>query len=691
MPYVLENFRTRWRLYIDSDIYIKIKNRSSVGAVNKRQSLHSLLITIIYIMVKSLKKSFAGVMIAAFVFAGFATPAKAQTVAELQAMINTLMAQISAMQGGNTNTCTGSYVHTVTLKQGSTGSQVMAMQSALGIAADGKFGPMTKSKVMSFQTSKGLTADGVVGPSTGAAIASSCTTGGSNPSTPSTPGSSTGLNGGTGDITVDLSSEFSGEDVGEGEEDVEVLAFDIEADDESDVMINSIKVELSQNTGADSEKLDDYADEVSVWFDGKKVGSSDADEFNENNDIYTRTISLSGVKIEGGEEERLTVAVTALNNLDSGDIDTDQFNIGVSSIRFTDGDGVVTTESFTLDVADATADDELEKLFDFEDFAGATDVELKASLEDDSINEGRVLDVDDTEDTKHEILSFTLEARGDSDIWVDEIPVVITTTGETDEAVIVLEAALWMDGDKIASETVPTGGAVTFDDLDMTIDAGEEVEFIVQVELQDITGALDNGDTVQATLTVASIDAEDEAEDSVTGGDLTGTAVGDAHAAYDEGIMVDFMSATAVRTFEADAATEDDQGTYKVKFKVTAFDGDMYIDRSSEVANANAAGQGVEFSVTSTAGTPVLSSNLLEASSVETEDNANVFYVEDGETREFTLTVIYAADSTPTDGSHSVKIESINWGTATDNTNANYYEFNLNDFKTDALFLNGIA
>jgi len=116
----------------------------------------------------------------------------------------------------------------------------------------------------------------------------------------------------------------------------------------------------------------------------------------------------------------------------------------------------------------------------------------------------------------------------------------------------------------------------------------------------------------------------------------------------------------------------------------------MYVDKSSEVAGADAAGQGVEFAVASTAGTPVLGSNLLESSTTDSGDTANVFKVKKNETRRFTLTVIYSADSTPTDGSHQVSISSINWGTATDDTNANYYTFDLGDYKSGYLFLNGM-
>ena len=649
------------------------------------------------------------------------------------------------------STASAAYMHTGLLKMGMTSSQVMSLQQTLngggflvsttGAGSPGMesmyFGAKTKAAVMAFQAAKGLSVDGVVGAQSGAALAAmtggsvtypagctsttgfSTTTGTSCASTGSTTlpagctagamySSTTGMSctggstpsnngplmGGAGDITVDGLSTYSSEEVGEDEENVKILAFEIEADDESDVDVSSVKVELFQGTAADSEDLTDYAESLSVWMGSEMVGEADTADFSENSDVYSKSISLDGAIVKAGETEKFYVAVTAQSTLDSGDIDTDVWYAGVSAVRFEDADGVVTTEALTLDVDEETVDDEVEQTFDFSDFATASDVELSVSLNDsdDTINEAHIVDVDDTADTNEvAILSFTLEAEGDSDINVTEIPVNVDVTGAANVDDMITNITLWMDDEEIASDSVGSGvGAdetYVFQDLDIDIGAGDTVDLMVKVDFKSTADVdLDNADTISAQLSGTEVDlieAEDESGENVSTGDLTGTAVGEAHAVYDSGIMFEFVSSSEDETFSADDATESDQGEFKITFKAMAFDADARVDMSCEESGGDAAGQGVEFTITN-AGSNATTC-ILSSSSTDTEDTANTFEVDDnGQWRTFTLTVNATASTT---AFAEVSLSSINWGVATDDTNANYYTFNLGDYKTDSLNL----
>ena len=92
-----------------------------------------------------------------------------------------------------------------TLEQGDTGSAVVQLQRALGIPADGEFGPMTDAAVRRFQKRHGLTVDGVVGPATWAALGgSSSSGGGSRTPAPSSVGTPLLRIGSTGSAVVAL-------------------------------------------------------------------------------------------------------------------------------------------------------------------------------------------------------------------------------------------------------------------------------------------------------------------------------------------------------------------------------------------------------------------------------------------------------------------------------------------------------
>jgi hypothetical protein len=148
-------------------------------------------------MLKTTKKVLSGAVVATIAFSMIASTASAATLAEMQASLAALTAQIAAMSGGAPTTC---HTFSTDLKLGSKGAEVKALQVALNenaatqVAATGvgskgmeteTFGPMTQTAVKKFQTLKGLTpVAGYFGPKSQAAMNASCV---STPTTPTTP------------------------------------------------------------------------------------------------------------------------------------------------------------------------------------------------------------------------------------------------------------------------------------------------------------------------------------------------------------------------------------------------------------------------------------------------------------------------------------------------------------------------
>ena len=127
-------------------------------------------------MTKINKARFAGFMAAAALMVGASTASAQSSSAELQAQINALMAQLASLQAGQTATVT----FTMDLTMGSTGPQVVALQSFLeskgflvmpvGVAK-GYFGGLTRAALARYQASVGIApAVGYFGPITRARL-----------------------------------------------------------------------------------------------------------------------------------------------------------------------------------------------------------------------------------------------------------------------------------------------------------------------------------------------------------------------------------------------------------------------------------------------------------------------------------------------------------------------------------------
>jgi len=607
----------------------------------------------------------------AFVAVAFAVTASSASALTTQELINLLVSaglvsadQVAALTGDSTTTsgtasasACGPFTRDLTV--GSTGSDVTTLQTFLeengyltipaGVAK-GYFGSLTASALSSYQAANGVSpAVGYFGPITKASVATKCNP---NPvvTTPGSPGSpgSTTLKGGAGSLYYTLLSKFNNEEVGEEEEDVEVLGIDVEADG-SDVALKAVKIVFTQGT-ATNDDFDDFADEVSVWLDGEEVARVDADEFDEDNDWTDTVVINSDAIIDEDDEVELVVAVSGASNIDSND-KGDTWTADITSVRFMDAQGALISE----DPGTAT------RTFSFEGFATASDVELRLSEGDEDINDTQLLVVDATADTDNqEVLSFMLEARGDSDIEIKSIPVSFTFNG-----VNVVDASttayLMVDGDTVATENLSAAAAtetITFDDIDYVIDAGDEVEFVVVVDLQSIADGIANGDTLTVAVTdVDDIEAEDEAGDDVIDTDASGSANSDAHILSQYGVTVAQESQNF--NFIGDSTSS---GTFTLAFDVTAKGEKVYIDKTAGTAATN----GIQY-ILDGATPEVSSENITSTASTE----GGEWVIPAGQTKRFTLSVTVdntSVNAAPAAGYYQVVLAGVQVDDASDNS-----------------------
>lgn len=645
-------------------------------------------------MTQTLKKTLAGLTVAALMFMGAAS-VKAATVEDLQDQIDALLAQLAGLSGGSS--CTATYNHTVTLMVGSKGSQVSAMQAVVGAGTDGNFGPMTKSKVMAFQASKGLTADGVVGAMTGAALKTASMTNcdpDTNPdTTPNGP-----LEGDFGTISdVNTLSQYSSEDVGEGEEEVIVAGFEVEASNDGDIMLTSMKITFDQtgNGSGDSDNLDDYIDGVTIWMGDEEIASADVDDFTENSsDTFSKTIALDDSIVRADDTEKFYISVDAAGTFDSGDIDSDSWTVFVDNLRYEDGDGVVTTDTTAGDLGAAgtgigsngTAGDGVP--LDFVTFSTSADTELQFSTDSDSPEAGIVV-VDDSDSTDGvTLLTGSIELEGTSDVVIDELPVTLTTSGATDLDEITGSLTLIIDGEEY-SESVSTSTltttTVTFNNLDFTLAAGDTIDFEIQADINDIeVGSFEEGDMLKVDIQsgdIVAMDVENEEGDQLADSEKSGTATGEYQEFRTQGIMLELVSTDAESSNDTGAL--NDTGTFEIKFKVTAIGDDAYVATHTPLTYYP-----YTVDIAGTATTAGVSAAIINNTDTDLTSAYN-WLIEEGESETLTLTVSKTNSAGVANvGLTRVNLTGVKWDDTDDNTPDNTYSSNMDDFHTNYISMN---
>lgn len=599
------------------------------------------------------------------------TPTRAQTysVAELQVILQQILAQLTALQGGQSTMGICPYVWTRSLGQGSTGVDVMRLQQFLntdpdtGLAPTGVgskgletqyYGPLTAAAVSKFQVKYRATIlaplglvnpTGYFGPASQAEANRQC----SSVKLPPIDDDGGPLEGGAGEIEdVELISNINDEEVGEDDEDVEVLGLELTPGG-SDIELTAVTLDLEPVDH--DEDLEDYAEEVSIWVNGRVYARVDADEF-ENGDQETITLDRGAI-IREDDMGELVVAITGVSDLDS-DQEGDEWRATIDSIRFRDALGASVTSNDT---------DDLSREFSFSEFAEASGLGITVRSGDETINDSRVIEVSDNDDTEGvPVLSFEVEVEGDSDVTIQDLR-VSANTGGGDLDDIVSAAYLYLDDDRVGSENISAdSGAITFSDIDVDLEADDTYQFEVRFDLREADGSnYDSGATVDVDVTASDLDAwevEDERGDEVDDSDRRGSASADAHTLRTEGVAVTLVSSDTDEEYNSSIPASS-YGEFRMVVDVRAIGETIYVPETATRAEA-AENSGLTYHFVDndgdvyTDGSSVNSFSRISGGSVQ----SGYVRINEGQTARFELVVTLNPDDF---GQYRAQIVSVGW------------------------------
>jgi hypothetical protein len=634
-----------------------------------------------------------GFVAVAMIFSlSFATTANAQTVEELQAQITALLAQITALQGqlgGGAPAAAAGCTFTRSLTIGASGADVTCLQNylmstgqSIPAGATGYFGSQTQAAVAGWQAANGVApAAGYFGPISQAKYTMLM-------AAAPAPSDDDANDDAANDDDVTLSGEASldqfntddGDDTSleEGQEDAPVAEFEVEFAD-GDGKITRLDVELV-GSGDETDPWDTF-ENVSLWVDGEKVAEVNADDEDDYLDEDDGSLRFSGLSIVGMEDEPvvLDVRVSVQSSVD-GTSDGEDWTIAATGMRFLDATDVTTTET-TFDEMTDTVD------FDIDEEGNDDEITVKTSADD---PDSTTLPVQDDEKSDWlTIFAFDLDTDDSiNDIEINDLQVDVDGlesdgTTATSTTNLIADARLMVDGEEVGDVDITHGTTgefvFDFDNGEWVIDAGDRVTAEFQVEFKALSSALE-GATVEASADSADVTAE--GADDLAGSQLSGAATGDQHTLRTEGAILEINSTSeTIKENDANDVT-DDQGQFVVKFDVTAFETDIFVNKSA-ASGTTMASQGVNFLVEDSAGDQVTLGTSSGSLSSTADTEGSQFKVSEGETETFTLTVVYDPS---TQGFYQVQLYSFNFKNASGGSpNTQQLALPASDYETDQI------
>jgi hypothetical protein len=610
-----------------------------------------------------------------------ALPARAQTAEELQTQINTLLAQIAALQG-NTGT-TAAVTFSADLTLGSSGADVTALQNwliskgySIPAGATGYFGAQTQAALARYQAAEGISpAAGYFGPITRAKVNATATPDVDTDDEDEDDGDNDGeLSGGEADLSdFELRREES--EGAEGEEEVEVFTAEFDVED-GDILVERMEIMASSTDDTASETPWDYFDRVSIWVNGDEVADMEVDDRDawdeEGDDQYRLNLTGLDFQVDEGDRAEITVAFDISDSIDSDDLDQ-EFVLYVPE----DGIRAVDAEGIQQYIGEPTQSG-LQESVTF-GFGAEENGDLSIQSSDEDPDSSILVSDEDGESEDYTVFTFAIENDDDVDSLITDLEIDVTgldadlTIGADD---VLRRATLVVDGDEFDGdiEGGTNNGTLSFEDIDVEIGGDEEVEFELMVSLAR------EATSTPITFSVAGADVDAEGLDSGDSTTVTGSQTSSRHSIAFAGIAVEAVSTSQSVTTPGSAAA-DTYASYTIRFDVSALDDDAYI--ANLAASTTAAANGVTFNVN---GSPTyVGPNAVATLTSSAELDNGYYVVEEGDTETFTLTVTL----NPTEpGTYSVELDEIRFADSDTTGDTTFVVDTGNqDFETDPVFI----
>lgn len=507
---------------------------------------------------------------------GVATPAGAQTIEQLQAQINALLAQLAAIQGSSQTT--GGYTFTRDLTIGATGADVTALQNwliskghAIPAGATGYFGTQTRAALAAYQAANGISpAAGYFGPITRAKVnvAGGVTTPGTT-----TPGAGITTPGVEGTLTAEVNpTPVNGVKVYEGDSKVGVLGLRLEAT-LSDVRVERVKVQLPTAAASFYNRA---ASRMYVMDGSTVVGSVDLNSNTVVREGSNYFVTVSGINyvVPKNTTRVLTVALDMYSSINigsgTGEVASSQtLTIPVDGIRGVDGAGInlfaPSSSSFSRTIS--IEQDQ------------ALSANLKISLNANSPKAATIVANDGSDEDEAdgvELLRFDVRAEKDQ-VEITDLKVTVSSSSVSGSGATTTTVYLYEGSNLIGSDTVGAAGVVTFSNIDYVIPRDTTRTLSVKV---DVASANSTGATFSASVTgnTTNFVAENSMGDTIA--TVTGSASGETMTFRSVGPEIVLVSKSLTHQ-----AGVGDNGTSTAKatfnFQITAVGGDLYFGPQS--------------------------------------------------------------------------------------------------------------